>query len=328
MQTAAVLHIDPTIVDQVAGSIDVRSLEGTFVAHTATSIHNGTQDTEVERRWDPETNANTVTSNAATTNDRRGWAVPVADMATGDAGNVAWIKAQTLTIDLRVGFQGTGTGDVGENDVYTPRASLWKYNPTTDGSTLIIGGSGSTVSQSAAVAYNDSTPRSAQVVLSVPETMFTSAEVMMIVAGGALACGAGLLGGARTFAVRLATTETPIKLTFATQGLRELAETTGSAAGSATATGSTAKILGATGTAAGVGTVSGVMGAIGSATGTAAGTSTVDGQMSSVAATTGTAAGVATAAGVTGLILGTVGTVEVGGGGETTVRKPIYIFDD
>lgn len=110
-------------------------------------------------------------------------------------------------------------------------------------------------------------------------------------------------------------TQTSVAARVDTPGLRTLADTTGTATGTGSATGVTGNVLGTIGTATGLGTATGVLGATAATTGTAAGSSTVDGAGSSVAGTIGTATGSATTTGVGGKVLGTIGTVTIGGGG-------------
>lgn len=217
LQRAAVLHTDNTVVDN-SGTADIRRLTGSWTTYGITTIQNATQASNAERRWDPETAADVTNQNAATQCDGKGFAVPTADMATVDAACVPSLAAQNLTIDFSVNFFGTGQGAVGSTDIWTPRASLWKWNTSTDTATLIVGGSGTAVSRAVTFAYGP-TLKTGQVVLAVPATTFGANEILLIVTGGNLACGAGLLGGARTFAVRLDQAASPIKLTFATSGL-------------------------------------------------------------------------------------------------------------
>ncbi len=187
---------------------------------TVTSVRNSTQGSTVERRFQPATTNNADTINAATTNDNKGFGYVVADMATVDSSCLAFLAAQVVRVNLSLNLIGTGTGDVGANDVYTPRASLWKYNPSTDSATLIAGASGSPITQSAAIAYSGVTAQ-ATVDITVPDTTFTSAEILMLVSGGSLACGAGLLGGARTFSVRMRHNINTTNITHQTIGLRQ-----------------------------------------------------------------------------------------------------------
>jgi hypothetical protein len=328
MQTAAVLYLDNTVVVDTGDPPDVRKLNNTFATSgVTTSVNNSTQATSAERTFDPQS-ATGVTNNAQTTHNDRGWAIPPADMTPADAAHAPFIAAQTLTVNINATATGTGTGAVGANDVYTPKASLWKYDPSTDTASLIIGGAGSASSFSAAVAYGP-TAFTTSVSLSVPAATFASNEIMMIVIGGTLACGGGLAGGARTFTVRLLHSANTTNLTFATQGLREMGEMTGSAAGVAAATAEVGTVLPLTGTAAGVGAATAVLAGVGATTGAAAAAAVTEGLTGSVSGTTGTAAGTASTAGEVVVVVGTVGTSAIsGGGGATVVRRPIYVFDD
>ena len=325
VQTATVLYpLLDTVVDTGVG-IDVRRLKDTYVSSaTATSVRNPTQNTTVERRFDPANAADETAVNAATTNDKKGWAYSAADM-TPSAGAAAWLPAQTCTVNYDGNASSTGNGAVGANDVFTPRASLWKYDPATDTATLIVGASGTPVSFPAATPY--ATTYTASVALTVPESTFAAGEVLMVVIGGALACGAGLLGAARTFVVRYThSSGTGANVTWSA-GMGELAAMVGTAAGTAAAAGVASDVLGTVGSAAGVGAGAGVGAARADTVGVAVGVAAVVGAASSVAESVGVAAGTSTAAGQAAAVVGTVGTVTIGAGGGA-VRRPIYVSDD
>ncbi len=219
MQRNATLHTDNTVVDNSSGA-DIRALVTSWTTYAITACATNNQGTNSERRWDPETGSETTVLNASTSQDGKGFAVPTADMATVGAACVPSLAAQNLTVDFSVNFFGSGTGAAGANDVWTPRCSIWKWNTSANTATLIVGGSGSTVSNTALFAYGP-VLKAGQVVLAVPATTFGTDEVLLLVACGNLACGAGALGGARSFAVRLNQAASPITLTFASTGLRQ-----------------------------------------------------------------------------------------------------------
>lgn len=159
--------------------------------------------------------------------------------------------------------------------------------------------------------------------------------------------GAGAAAG--SMSARADTTGTATGAGVAAGEVSSVAGAIGAAAGSGAATGALTAVGGMTGAAAGAAAVAGVLGAIGGMVGAAlgegaaigamaatggmvgaaAGDATVEGQASSVAGTTGLASGVGVADGLTSIVLGTTGTVEIGtGGGDITVIRPIFVFDD
>ncbi len=217
MQRALTLHTDNTVVDN-SGTADIRRLTSAWTTYAITAVVNNNQGTNSERRFDPETGGDTTVSNASSATDGKGFAVPTADMATVDAACVPSLAAQNMTLTFSVNFFGSGAG-TGGSDVWTPRASLWKWNTSTDTGTLIVGGSGTAVSRTGVVAAYGPELKSGSVTLSVPATTFGANEVLMLVSGGNLAAAAGLGGGARSFAVRLNTAASPLTMVFATSGL-------------------------------------------------------------------------------------------------------------
>lgn len=223
LQRATTLYFETATTVDTGGSVDIRGLD-TAVVETpdfSASILNSTQGSNAERRWDPATGSSTTTQNASTTQDGKGWAIPTAGMDNGDSRCTTRIVAQNVDVFMRGTASGTGTGGVGANDVLTPRASLWKWNTSTDTATLIIGGSGTAVTISAVLAYTN-TEWQTTVSLTVPATTFAANEVLLVVVGGNLACGAGLLGGARTTRWDLLTDHSAYtKITFATNGLTQ-----------------------------------------------------------------------------------------------------------
>lgn len=103
-------------------------------------------------------------------------------------------------------------------------------------------------------------------------------------------------------------TQSSVESRVTTPGLGVLADTTGTATGSATVAGVTSTVLNTTGSATGTGSAAGVGASRADTTGSATGTGTASGQMSAVAGTTGTAAGTSTATGLMTGIGGMVGT--------------------
>lgn len=79
---------------------------------------------------------------------------------------------------------------------------------------------------------------------------------------------------------------------------------------------------------AGVGSASGALQADANMTGLSSGVATVLGVLAARADMIGSASGVGAASGVPAVIVPTIGTAEVGTGGTTVVKKPIYLFGD
>lgn len=236
LQRAATLYpINSTTVDTGAG-IDVRALSDTEPGATDSNqnIDNASQGTNIERTVDPATNNPSLVNNAATTAAKIGYAIPTTGMDTGESRCSAILKAQTVTVAFHGAASGTGTGT--GNDVLTPRASLWKYNPSTDTQTLIAGASGSAISKSAAFAYSDSTYDASVAITVASDVVFASGEVLMVQFGGNVACSAGFLGSARqtVWAVHVDLNTTSV--TFGTSGLRQSCAESASAALSLTPT--------------------------------------------------------------------------------------------
>lgn len=192
------LYLSNTVTVDTGTGIDVRALRSTNGTTDSTqSILNSTQGSNAERCFDPANASVTVVTNASSTLSKLGYGVPLASMGDGDSNCVTTLNSQTATVNWVGTAAGTGTGNVGANDVFTPRCSLWKYNTSANTGTLIVGGSGTAITISALIAYSG-TAYTAAVTLSVPATTFAANEVLFIEMGGNLACGAGLLGGART----------------------------------------------------------------------------------------------------------------------------------
>lgn len=224
LQRAGTLYpINSTTVDSGTG-IDVRALSDTQPGATdgSQSILNATQNSNAERTFDPATASDTTTNNAQTTNGKKGWAIPTAGMAPGNANCVARLVAQTVTVAWGGLANGTGTGNAGVNDVLTPKASLWKYNTSTDTATLIAGNSGTAITKAATLAYSNSAYTASVAITIGTDVSFGANEVLMVVFGGNLACGAGLLGAGRTTTWTVDVDVSTTTVTFGTAGLRLL----------------------------------------------------------------------------------------------------------
>lgn len=250
LRASTLYPINSTTVDTGTG-IDVRALSSAEPGATdnTQTIAVTTQGSNAERTWDPAT-ASTATNNAATTLAKTGYGVPDASMTDGDSNCTTVLNAQTVTVNIAGLATGTGTGNVGANDVLTPKASLWKYNTSTNTGTLIIGGSGTAITISALLAYTD-TAFSGSVSLSVPQTSFAANEILYLQVGGNLACGAGLLGGARTTTWKLSVDVSTTNLTMS-QGLVKACTNSTDLVGSGVASRNIAAALSRSATGSGV----------------------------------------------------------------------------
>lgn len=235
LRNTTLYPINSTTVDTGTG-IDVRALSSTEPGATDStqSVRNSTQGSNVERCFDPANASVTTTTNAATTLSKLGYGVPDASMTDGDSNCTTTLNAQSVTVNWTGTASGTGTGNVGANDVFTPRASLWKYNTSSNTGTLIVGGSGTAITISALIAYTG-TAYTAAVTLSVPATTFSANEILYLQMGGNVACGAGLLGGARTTTWVLSVDVSTTKLSMA-QGLVKACTSSADTTGKGTAT--------------------------------------------------------------------------------------------
>lgn len=202
LQRATRLYLTNTTTVDSGSGIDIRALSATEgTDDNAQSIRNNTQGSSSERTFDPATDEVLTVANA-TAIQGEGWAVPLADMSDGDARCTTRLPAGEGALRLVGGATGTGSGGVGANDVWTPRMSLWKWNTSTNTGTLIVSASGTALTLSALLAYGP-TAFDQTIDFTVPLTTFAANEVLFVQAGGLLACGAGLLGGARTFRIYL-----------------------------------------------------------------------------------------------------------------------------
>lgn len=143
LQRAGTLYPkNSTTVDTGTG-IDVRLLGssqgGTNETQTATATN---ANDNVERTFDPATTGVTNTNNAATTLFRTGWALRLSeDMTPPDDANCdAYLPAGTVTVSASVAVAWTST-PVGNNPAPIWRASLWRYDVSTNAGVLIAGAS-------------------------------------------------------------------------------------------------------------------------------------------------------------------------------------------
>lgn len=291
------------------------SLWGTNVRKLITATGTATNTTQTNHSTGGAV-TRTVRPYASSTTDADqslfGWAIQGSDM-NSVAGALRFFPAGNHTATFKMN-QSTAVSVSATVTMYVYRIGpAASRTPTLLGSnpaTVTVPATGSDVTVAVTVALSE-------VVFDVDETIQYSFEVNcagLAVTGRILAVFTGNFNGVD------ARVDTP------TLGVR--AETTGSASGTGAATAAGGLVLGATGAASGVGAAAGTGAASAATTGSSAGVGTAAAQGASTATTTGTAAGSASAAGQASIVLGATGTVTVGGGGGTTVTRPIYVFDD
>lgn len=222
-QRATVLYPDNTVTVDTGTGINILGLIETFTSDASiTSVLNNTQGSSAERAFNPVVANDVAAINAATTASKKGWAIPAGSLIVTDTvACIPFIAAQTITIAISVDYTGTGVGGGGAQDVFTPRASLWKYNPTTNVAVLIAGGSGSSQSTSALLAYGPTNFNLTVPIVIAVSTGLNLTDVLYLQIGGKLDCGAGLAGGARTFTCQLKHNTANTKMTFGTMGMAQ-----------------------------------------------------------------------------------------------------------
>lgn len=216
-------------VDTGAG-VDVRNLDdinGATNDATTTATALATND-NVERTFDPATGGVTNTNHAGTTLFRLGWAFPVADMApVDDTACNAIITAQTLNVLVNMSLTwSSSVADPATGTVaITFRASLWRYNPSTDAGVLIAAGSVATPTWNIAVAGGDpkGTFKQATIPIVIPAggIEFASGEVLFLQIGFNTGTLPNPLSGTTTYVFALQVDSASTLIDFAAgQGIR------------------------------------------------------------------------------------------------------------
>lgn len=144
IERALTLYPRNAVTVDTGASVDVRNLDdvqgGTADAtQTCTATH--TQDNAL-RTFDPATAAGATVADAWTL-QRKGWALPTADLTPTDDTNCnAILKAGTATVTFDATLSTVlGTGDTTNSQDTFFQASLWAYDPTTDvGVRIAVGG--------------------------------------------------------------------------------------------------------------------------------------------------------------------------------------------
>lgn len=320
--TAAVLYPrNSTTIDTGTG-IDIRLLaDAQTAAAEAQSVTNSSQGTTSERTFDPANTGVTAVASALTFQGE-GYALRLAEDSTpaDDTNCNAVVRAGTRTVNLAGSVAVTGTLNLGASHSLLPRASLWRYNPATDTAVLIVSGSGTTVTATAAGAWT----ASVSLVLANPVELLQG-EVLLLQVGGLVGAGTGLLGGATSCTWTLNSNVAGTNLTFGQGHLAQVCSLTGTSAGTAAAAGTGGKVVPAMGAAAGVASASAVLGATKQSTGSATGTASATGGFGAVKGTAGSVTGTAAASGSGAVVKTTVGTVLVSSGGGSEPVTPAEI---
>ena len=332
IETSATLFPrNDTTVDGTGADIRVLRNAATGSNDETQTVQFTNANDNVERTFDPATGAVTTIADASSL-QKLGWATRlVNDMTpTDDANCDAFLVAQTATFAARVNANQSGGTYASGTFQPTFKVSLWRYNLSSDTGTLIATGSTSATSWNCAGVGGDLGTSKVMTItgISIPDTQFLANEVLLLQVGLNTGTVPNPTLGTGTFTVTLRVDSGEAVLTFGTKGLRTLCPMDGTAAGAATVSGVSGKVLPTTGTIAGAATVAGVLGAVKQTTGTSAGVATVAGAAAAVKGTVGTAAGSATASGSMASVKGMVGTAAVSGGGTTVIRRPPPIFDD
>lgn len=268
---------------------DVRKLLAAADAGSdATSKTDHSTGGAVTRTVDPYT-----TSTTDATQADYGWAVTPADM-NSVAGAKRFMAAGNHVVTVRMGHNGATAVTA------TLLMYVYRIGPAAARTRTLLGSSSATFDLPLASGEVTATVTVAlgEIIFDVDETLQYSFEVTcagIVVTGRILT----MFTGTQTVACRVVIPR-----------LGVLADTTGSATGTGTATGDAGKVLGTVGTAPGSVVVSGVGASTAETTGTATGTGTASGLTSAVAGSTGTAVGSGTATGVFGAIGGMVGTAD------------------
>lgn len=297
------------------GNISTLFLPSTF----ASAAVGGTRIASLRDVVDAAESTNTVVSHPSNTVTRRavipyqtstigaprddyGFAISPADM-----GGASGARRFYPTGDHVYQGYAAGGNTLGNN---TYRLTAYRVGASPSFTKTLIGGPASTTGAGLGAAIS--------ITLSLPEIIFEPGETILYALDSETNPGA--LQGSITFSLGTSSLLTgSVVSRITTPKLGVLADTTGTATGTADVAGVGGTVLGTVGTAAGTSTTDGQLSAVAAFTGTAEGSSVVDGQLSAIAAFTGTAEGSSVVDGRTSIVLGTVGTVLIG---STTTQDP------
>lgn len=240
IERANILYpVNSTTVDSAAG-IDIRLLddvEGGATDSTQSVRFTHTQDGQ-ERTFDPA-NALVTTETDPLTFQGEGWALRLADDMTppDDTNCNAYLNAGTLAVNVRALLAMAGGTNLGGNTVITFRASLWRYNVTSNTGTLIASGSQAQTWDTSALGAENNTRKDTAISIAVASNAeFLADEILMIQIGceGTTLPNASI--GTTNFDITLDVDDASTNIDFAlNQGIHIICGLTGNLIGKGTA---------------------------------------------------------------------------------------------
>lgn len=291
----------------------VKKLQETAPATTNTTTITWTTTTVTEKTAIPLA----ANSAAGNTSNNNGWAINDggADGMGSVAGALRRINAGVWNFSLQ---QTLNTPALLDTHAATFTARVYRVADINAGSggerTLLFSATSANITASSIVTWNSA---------SQPEVLLQPGETIMVGITATSASTTALVLGANTNTVMGVILNGNGFLDVPSPGIETIANTNGTAAGTATADGTLAGVGATAGSSAGSATASGTMSGVGATIGTSAGTSTADGALSAVAPTAGTSAGTSTAAGSLAGVGATAGTSDgiatVSGAGATVL---------
>jgi hypothetical protein len=198
------------------GGVDIRRLDdvngATSASQTCNAAH--TADNQ-ERTFDPATTG--FVSNLDARNlQKLGWAVPTSDFTPSEG--VALLAAQTVTVSMRVAVSWGGTPLTTPVSGAVFRASLWKYDPTTDAGTLIASGASS--SQTWTAGQSGATRTVTVPITVAADETFAASETLLLQIGVNVGTLGNPAAGTITYVFTLLCDADLNNITFGTHGLR------------------------------------------------------------------------------------------------------------
>lgn len=177
-------YVDNVETVDTGTDINVRELQTTVpgVAATGQTFNVTHTGDNVSRWWNPATSANADANDPNSVLLRRGWAIPLDRLTPGDARCQVLIPAQTITVVVDASLGWTGSPAGASN--MSAKASLWRYDPTTDVGVLIASGtqafpdSWGGLGNPGSGAY-----QTANVSITVPETTLERGELLLVQIG-------------------------------------------------------------------------------------------------------------------------------------------------
>lgn len=200
---ATTFWLDNTVTVDTGTGIDVRSLDdevGTVDStQTASATHN--QDNGI-RTFDPGTAVGGTASDPLAVLQKKGWALPLADITPADTRCRARLPAGDATLRSEIGITRSGDAPLADTTNVTMRASLWKYNPTTDTGTFIASGTGTGTTYEL-FANTTVTKAHALQMIWAADVIFERDEILYVQVGVGTGTLGNPLGGTTTYTFRL-----------------------------------------------------------------------------------------------------------------------------